>query len=335
MDLMAGPVPVGTNPSFLCSRRLPNNNLALYVATRESGVSGFGNIRGFEIDPSTHEVRSISSQPCAGSDPVHVALHPKGNFLAVANYNHPGSPASSSCAIFPVNSDGRLQPACARQRHPGSGPHRRQTCSHAHSCTWSPCGNFLLVPDLGTDEVVVHSLNAQRRSLTRVSDLTGAPGAGPRHLCFHPSGRFVYILNEISSTVTVASWDPDVGELAPLQDISTLPPGCDTRSHAADIHITADGDFLYASNRGHNSLAVFRVDRKRGLISNVEYVASGGVTPRNFFLHPSGTLLLVANQDSDNLVAFKRNTETGSLTHLSTYSVPSPCCVLSINPGVR
>ncbi len=217
-------------------------------------------------------------------------------------------------------------------QHHGSGPNReRQEAAHAHSATVSPEGCHVYVADLGIDKVMIYRIVDGR---LEANDPDHAPlhaGAGPRHFDFHPNGRFAYVINELDLTVTACAYDGGSGALTPFQTLSTLPEDVEDRSgfSCADIHVSPDGRFVYGSNRGHDTIAVFAVDDVSGQLTAAGHASTRGRTPRNFTLDPTGAWLLAANQDSDDIGVFRRDTDSGQLTpHGELVWAPMPVCLL-------
>ena len=242
----------------------------------------------------------------------------------MANYG------SGTVSLLPVAADGQLGPPVSDQ-HTGSGPHPNQTSPHAHCLLPDPANKFAFGVNLGTDQVVGYRLGAAAGQLTRLPQpaFVARPGAGPRHLVFHPDGRRAYLVNELNSTVTALRYEAASGQLREVQTVSTLPADYAGLNSCADVHVAPDGRFLYVSNRGRNSIAVFAIAGTTGLLSPVQDVPTQGQTPRNFTLSPTGGLLLVANQASNNVVAFRVNQDTGQLTATGqSVDVPTPMFLL-------
>jgi 6-phosphogluconolactonase len=317
--------PAGTtrdtlNPSFLAihpSRRF------LYAANELSE----GAVSAFAIQPDSGELSFINSQPTAGAAPCYVSCDPAGRWLLVANYS------SGNLAVYLLEADGSLWAMSDNIQHIGAlGPNTaRQERAHAHSIRFDPSGNFVLAADLGLDRIFVYRQDAQsgRLFLNEPPGGVFSPGAGPRHFEFSVDGRFAYVANELDSTVVACTWDNQFGLITPIQTLSTLPPGFSGENAVADIHRTPDGNFLYISNRGHNSLAIFAVDRASGLLEARGHVPVAGEWPRNFAIDPSGSFVYVANQFTNNIVAFRLDSRDGSLEPMGhEVSVPSPVCVL-------
>ncbi|RKT53510.1 6-phosphogluconolactonase [Saccharothrix australiensis] len=260
----------------------------------------------------------INTQSTGGADPCHLVLH-RGHVLA-ANYS------SGSVSVHPVRADGGLGARTDLVRHQGSGPDPdRQEGPHAHQVVVDPAGEFVLAVDLGADAVFGYRLDGGR--LTRVSAARLHPGAGPRHLAFHPSGRFAYIANELDSTIVVAAYAR--GALTPGRKYGTLPAGAPTtpRNYPAEVVVSADGRFVYLSNRGHDSVAVFAVEEDGAALRLLEAVPVGGDFPRHITLDPTGKLLFASNQNSNTVTTFAVDQATGKLKHTSTFPAPIPVCV--------
>jgi 6-phosphogluconolactonase len=241
-------------------------------------------------------------------------------------------------AVLPIGADGRVSPASFVDQHSGSSVNpRRQEGPHAHQIPLDPTGRFALCPDLGMDQVFVYRLDGAAGRL-QPNDPPGArlaPGTGPRHLEFHPSEPWVYVIGELGSTITAFEWDGARGALRELQTVSTLPeahPGSDTT--CADIHVAPSGRFVYGSNRGHDSIAAFAIDEAGGTLTPLGQTPTGGRTPRSFAIDPSGTFLFVANQDTDTIVTFRLDADSGQLTPTGQVTnVPSPVCLKIAQAG--
>jgi 6-phosphogluconolactonase len=313
-----------TDPSFLAVH--PNGKY-LYAVNEIGNFNGdvSGAVSAFAIDAKTGSLKFLNQVPTRGAGPCYVSLDKTGSFVLVANYD------SGSIASFPAHFDGTLGTASGFVQHSGSGPNKeRQEGPHAHWIGTSPDNRFALAVDLGLDEVIVYNFNANTGIFTPL--LSGfakvKPGSGPRHLAFHPDGKFAYVLSEIASTVTVFSYKAKTGAFSPLQTISTLPNDYSGKNDAAEIAVYPSGKFLYTSNRGHDSIAVFGIDPKKGTLRSLGQVLTGGKTPRHFAIDPTGAYLLAENQESNNVVVFHIDPATGSLTPTGqTIQVPSPVCI--------
>jgi 6-phosphogluconolactonase len=319
-----GLVAESVNPSFLAvdpSRRF------LYAVNEISNFGGqkSGAVSAFAIDRGTGKLTFLNQVSSRGAGPCHVGLDKTGKYVLVADYE------AGSVAVFPVLADGRLGEASAFVQHQGHGVNpERQEGPHAHSIALSPDNRFALAADLGLDELLVYRFDATQGSLAanRPPFAKVHPGAGPRHFDFSPSGKFVYLINEMGSTVTAFSYDAARGALRELQTISTLPKDFKGQSDAAEVQVHPSGKFLYGSNRGHDSIAVFAIDARNGTLAPAEHVLTQGKTPRNFAIDPTGSYLFAANQDSNNIVVFRIDSQTGHLTPTGqVLEVSSPVCV--------
>jgi 6-phosphogluconolactonase len=298
------------NPSFLAAH--PNGRF-LYAVNEVSHfqkMASSGAVSAFAIDPATGKLKLLNQQGSMGDGPCHLALDDQGKCLIVANYNN------GSVAAYPVGSDGLLSQSVGFFQPKGSGkiPHR-QDGPHAHCVAVSPDNRFALVADLGLDEVLMYRLNAATAAM-EVNDprfVKVAPGSGPRHLAFHPNGRFVYLINEMASSIITFAYEPQAGTLRELQTVSTLPKDYTGENDDAEIQVHPSGKFVYGSNRGHDSIAVFAVDPKAGTLKLVENVSTQGKTPRGFGIDPTGAFLIAANQQSNNMVVFRIDQASGRL----------------------
>ncbi len=293
------------SPSWLI---LHPNGKTLYAANELNNYQGMksGAITAFQIEPTTAKLTKINSVPSRGADPCHLALDQTGHTLFVANYS------SGNVAAFPIKLDGSIGESSAFVQHTGSGPNKsRQEAPHAHEITVSPDNRTILVNDLGQDKVFVYNFD-----LTPNNPPYGQtpPGAGPRHLVISKDAKFVYVTNEVASTVTVFSYDKRTGALKALQTVSALPKDFHGSSTTAEIALHPSGKFLYTSNRGADSIAMFTVDKDKGTITPKEWTPTGGKTPRYFGFDPTGKWLLAANQDSNNITIFHADGKTGKLT---------------------
>lgn len=321
------------NPSFVAVH--PNRRF-LY-AVGEAGnfdAAGSGAVAAFAANPETGALTLLNQESSRGSGPCFVALDPAGKHALVANYG------GGSVACLPILPDGRLGPATAFVQHSGSSVNKqRQSEPHAHSINADAAGRFAIAADLGLDKLLVYRLDAANGTLAPNDPpaTNTAPGAGPRHFAFHPNGRFAYAANEINSTVSAYAYNPGRGTLAETQTLSSLPPGASAAGNSmAEILVHPSGKFVYASNRGHDSIAVFAVDAQTGRLQLVENESTQGKTPRGFGLDPSGDFLLAANQDSDSLVVFRVDKATGRLFPTGqTVTLPRPVCVRIVAAASR
>jgi 6-phosphogluconolactonase len=312
------------SPSFLALH--PGGRFVYAVnETDDFGGESTGAVSAFAIDPASGDLRLLNQEPSMGAHPCHILLDAAGRHVLVANYT------GGNVSVLPLAANGRLEAPSAVRAHEGSGPDsRRQERPHAHGLALSPDQRFALVADLGADRVFVHRFDAAAGTLEPSAPPSAAaePGSGPRHVVFHPSGSHVYAINEILSTVTVFRYEVS-GTLEPVQTITTLPLGFEGRNSTAELAISPDGRFLYGSNRGHDSLAVFTIDGDSGRLATVGHVSTGGRNPRHFAMDATGRLLLAANQGSDTITVFRVDPDTGLPAAVGEpVRVPKPVCLL-------
>jgi len=310
------------DPSFLT---FDPRRRFLFACSEGLGRDG-GEAASFEIGPDG-QLTPLGHQPTLGGEPCHLCCDPSGRWLLVANHEH------GSVAVLPIGADGRLGPLSDLRQHEGSGPGPTQTGPHAHFVTFDPPGRHVLVADKGIDQIVVYQLDAAAGKLV-VNDPPFASlhaGAAPRHLAFHPSGRYVYVNGEADMTIAAFSYDDRSGAFSSeLQVLSTLPEGASRDGcSTAEIAVEPSGQFVYVYNRGHDSIAIFRIDQARGLLTAAGHVPTQGRTPRNFAIDPSGTYAYVGNQGSDTIVHFRLNRHTGQLAPTGgVTTVGAPVCIL-------
>jgi 6-phosphogluconolactonase len=294
------------NPSFVA---LDPPRRFLYVINEIDDYEGqkSGSAEAYAIDPDTGMIKLLNRQSLNSPIPAHLAVDPTGHRLVVANY------IGGDFVVLPIEADGRLGPVSGEIKDAGSGPNeKRQEAPHPHSVVFDPAGRFVTAADLGIDKVQTFRLTDG--GLARVSEAPLAPGAGPRHIAFDLSGKRLYVVNELNATVTAFAYDPATGQIGKeLQTVSTEPAGYNGPHSTAEIAIHPSGKFLYASNRGHNSIVGFRIDPATGLLSVIGFATQGVNFPRNFAIDPSGKWLYVANQKGDTIVQFEINPQTGEL----------------------
>jgi 6-phosphogluconolactonase len=313
-----------TDPAFLAIH--PNHRF-LYAVRETGGFEGTSNgaVSAFSVDPTTGKLTLLNQQNSGGQGPCHLAVDGLGQCVLAANYG------SGSVAAFPIHADGSLGAIGAFLQHHGSGPDpKRQTGPHAHEVGFDVANRRAFCTDLGLDKIFIYQLEPKTAALAPNDPPTAslAPGAGPRHFAIHPTGRYLYAINELNNTISVFNYDTAHGALKESQTVSTLPEKFTTPNTAAEIAIHPTGKFLYGSNRGHDSIAVYAVDENTGKLTLVEHQATLGKTPRSFGIDPTGNFLLVANQGSDTLVVFRIEPKTGRLSATGqTLEVPTPVCV--------
>ncbi len=312
------------DPSFLA---LHPTSKYLYAVTESDDydADGSGAVSSWEIDPVSGILSRLNEVSSRGGWPCHLNLDASGRMLIVANYK------GGSVASFPVGADGAVGEASSFFQHQGGSVHKRQEQPHAHSADFSADDRFAFFSDLGLDQVRVYRADPETAALAphQPSYVQVAPGSGPRHFAQHPSSRFAYGLNELSSTISVFSFDAEAGELSEVQTISTVPSEYDGESYTAEIYVHPSGRFVYASNRGHNSIAVFAIDSESGQLEARGQVSTRGEWPRNFAFDPTGNFLLAANQNTDNIVVFRIDPESGQLEPTGVeLQIDAPVCIL-------
>ncbi len=318
-----------TNPSFLAIH--PNRPL-LYAVGELGDFAGkkAGAVSAMAIDPASGKLTLLNQQSSGGPGPCHLCVDRTGRCVLVANYS------GGSVACLPIQEDGRLGKATSFDQHRGSGPNpKRQDGPHAHSIQVDAANRFAFSPDLGLDKIFIYRLDPAEGKLTPNDPPFGAvaPGSGPRHFDFHPNGRYAYVINELRSTVTAFRYDAERGALGAMQVVSTLPEGFEGNNTTADIHVHPSGKFLYGSNRGHDSIAIFAIDAESGHLRPTGHESTQGKTPRNFGIDPTGAHLLAANQDTSDVVVFRIDAESGKLQATgSTAKVGNPVCVKMMKP---
>ena len=319
-----------TNPSFLAIH--PSGQYLYSVSEMGERIDGkpAGGVSAFRIDVETGLLTPLNQQSSLGSGPCHLTVDLTGRFVLTTNYG------SGSVSVLSITEDGSLGPSTDFVQHEGSSVNpQRQQEPHPHSVNLDATNRYALVPDLGTDKIMIYAFDAEfgklKTNLAQPWARTKS-GAGPRHLDFHPNQRFVYVANELDSTVTGFDFDAARGTMHEISTLSTLPEDYyDTtseKSWVADVHVHPNGRTVYVSNRGHDSIAIFRVNRDSGELTPVGHVPTKGIYPRNFAIDPAGKFLIVANQNSDDIYVFEINAKTGELEE-TEYGIelPTPVCV--------
>ena len=313
-------------PSFVITD--PRHRFLYAVTEIGSGGKGEGSISSFAINQQTGALTFLNKVDSLGGGPCHLVVDKTGKMLFVANYG------TGSVVSFAIKPDGSIGDKTAFDQLSGSSiDTRRQRGPHAHEVVLSSDNRFLFVPDLGADRIRIYRVDVAHQTFAPNDPATASvnPGFGPRHFIFGPGGKFAYVICEMGSSVAVFSYDHVKGSLTPVQTISTLPPDFKDEDNSAEIGIGASGRYLYASNRGHDSITVFAINPSDGMLSLVQNLPSGGKIPRNFVIDPSGKYLIAANQKSDNLVLFAIDAKTGKLSPTGkTASVSSPVSILFI-----
>jgi len=306
------------NPTYVA---ISKDNQFLYSVVK---VGDQGGIAAYSIHNPAETLERKNIQLLKGSSPCHVSVDSENHYVLSANY-HLGT-----VAAYLTNGDGSIQPAFSVIEHTGSGPSERQEKPHTHYSGFTPDEKYAVVVDLGIDKLITYKV--QDNALTEVNSLSVKPGSGPRHLEFHPNGKYAYLMTELSSEVIALEYHVEDGSFKELQYISAIPDDFTENSQGSAIHVSSDGKFVYAANRGHDSIAVFSIDQDTGKLTFVEHTSTEGSWPRDFILDPTEKFLIASNQESGNLVLYSRDTDTGKLTLLqSDVAVPYPVCVKFLN----
>ena len=306
------------NPSYLA---VSPNQKFLYSVGETGGQTG-GTVSAFALDASAGSIKLINTQPAMGNSTCYVSVHKSGNWVAAANYS------TGNFVYYPVGMDGSLQTPINKQHHGSSVVKGRQEGPHAHSAVFSPDGKYLMVQDLGIDKIMIYPIDAKGKIDTAKSSFAQmSPGSGPRHLDFHPNGKWAYLMEEMSGKLTAMSYKK--GKLTILNSVNAYPSDYTGPKGSADVHVSPDGKFVYGSNRGEsNTIGIFKIDQSSGKVSLISTQSTMGLIPRNFSFDPTGNLLLVANQNSANVVVFKVDKVTGLLTDTGTrLTVSKPVCL--------
>lgn len=306
------------NPTYLS---ISDDQDTLYSVAKKGNLGG---VASYAINHADGALEFINMQVTEGPSPCHISVDNQEKHAVIANYHR------GSIEAHPLYNR-LVQPVASVISHEGSGPNtERQEKPHVHFSGFTPDQRFVVAVDLGTDTLVTYKL--ADFTLTKVQSLSLAPGCGPRHIVFHPNGKFAYIITELSNEIIVLTYNPENGSFHEIQYDTAVPLDYRFKSQGGAIHVSADGRFVYASIRGHNSIAVYKVDEQTGKLSLIEHTPTEGIWPRDFSLDPSEEFLVVANQESNNLALFERNKETGKLSLLqSDVSVPYPVCVKFLN----
>ena len=312
------------NPSWVATD--PSGRF-LYAVNEVGNYQGpnSGGLSAFAVDQATGKLTFLNEVSTRGAGPCYVSVDHTGKYVLVATYD------GGSVAVFPILSDGKLGAATAFIQHTGHGTNpERQEAPHAHSIVLTPDNRFAIVNDLGLDELLVYKFDSAKGTLTPNNPPFAKldPGAGPRHFALAPEGKFAYVINEMGRSVTTLTANLRTGVFHPIGSVSTLPRGFTGRNDDAEIEVHPSGRFLYASNRGEDSIAVFAIDPAKGTLRKIEGVPTGGKEPRSFAIDPTGKLLFAANENSDDAVIFRIDTRTGRLTQTGEkLDVPSPVCI--------
>jgi 6-phosphogluconolactonase len=286
-----------------------------------------GLVTAFDFDPVADRLSYLNTQPSLGSITAHNMISRDGRRLFVVNYTVGEGGPDRSLVVFDLTAQG-LSPAVASVAHQGSGPDgARQERAHAHSATEVLQGGMVIVADLGMDALITYRIGADGMP-DRIASAQTAPGAGPRHLALHPGGRFVFVMNELNSTVSAHAFDPATGRLSAIDSQPAVPAEARAANHCSDIQISPDGRFLYGGNRGHDSISIFEIAQESGRLTPRGFVPCGGATPRHLAITPSGRHVLVANQNSDRVSVLARDVATGGLRDTgAALQIGTPMCL--------
>jgi 6-phosphogluconolactonase len=321
------------NPSFLAIHPSRRSLFAVNETETHDGQPG-GGVSAFALDAATGNLTARNTRPTRGTLPAYLTVDPSGAYLLVTNYG------TGNAAVYPIAPGGDLGAMSDFVQDIGSGPNTaRQAGPHAHMITFDRAGRYALLVDLGIDRTLVYRLDTATGKLnahvivtddgaTEQSSAQAAPGAGPRHLTFHPTNRYAYVINELASTIDAFAWDAARGTFAHLQTISTLPADFRGQNSGAEVVVHPSGRFLYSSNRGHDSIAIFAIDQVSGALTALGHEPTRGENPRGFTLDPTGVFLLAANQHSDTVVTFRIDQSTGKLATTGNIApIPTPVCL--------
>lgn len=313
-------------PSFLA---IDKSRKFLYAVNETEEFEGkkSGAVSAFAIDQKTGNLQFLNKQPSLGGAPCHLSVSDNEKYVLVANY------VGGNVAVLPIEKDGKLGASVDLAQHTGFGSNKdRQTAAHAHSIILAIHNRFAYAADLGIDRILIYQFDDKTGKLTpnpAQPFYQTKAGAGPRHFTFHPNGKYAFVINELDLTITSLAFDKKTGTLTEIQTVPTLPANVlRTGASCADIHVSPIGNFLYGSNRGHNSIVCYQIDEKTGMLKYVEHTSTQGKKPRNFAIDPTGKYLLVANQDSDTIVVFGVDEKTGKLQSTGVSAqVPVPICL--------
>ncbi|PZE21238.1 lactonase family protein [Paenibacillus xerothermodurans] len=308
-------------PSFI---KISEKHRMLYSFSQGDAEQEKAAAVAYRIEPGTGKLAYAGQQPAADKSATHINTDVDDRYLLLVSY------AGGSVSILPIGEDGMIQGLTDEAHHEGSSINtERQQSAHPHSVYPDPTNRFVVVPDLGMDKLMVYRLDREHGKLQLHDDVKLAPGSGPRHLAFHPNRDFAYVIQELSSSITAMSYDPQAGKLEPTQMVNTLPEQYDGPANiCAEIQISPCGKYLYGSNRGHDSIVVFAIDTDTGMLTEVEHVSTLGAHPRHFSLTPSGRYLFAANKDSDEVQLFRVDRNTGRLTSTGqAVAIAQPTCV--------
>ena len=311
------------NPSFLVVSKDGNTLYSVSEVFEVNGTAG-GSISAFNINSETGKLSFLNTQLSGGACPCHIELDPSGKYVFVSNY------MGGNFAVFPLTPSGQLGEMIQLVQHNNhsSVQPERQEGPHVHAVAIPQDNNIVFAADLGNDEVASYHFDQQNGNLNAKASIQVTPGSGPRHMAFHPNGKWLFLINELNSSIYSYKYDRESGRLNLIAAISSLPQDYDGGNTAADIHVHPNGRFLYVSNRGHDSVVLCSIHQTTGDLTLINHISSGGAHPRNFSLDPEGEFMLVANKDSNSINAFKVDPNTGMISAMGCVAeVPEPVCV--------
>ena len=318
------------NPSFLAIHPTGKYLYAVNELDKYQGQAS-GSVTAFKINAASGKLERLNEVASGGTSTCHINISRNGKFAVVSNYG------SGSCAAFALEADGKLGTRTAFHQHSGSSADPgRQRGPHAHSVNFDSQNKHVIVADLGLDQVKVYNFNASTGAMTpnEPAFTKLKPGSGPRHFSFHPSGKYAYVINEMACSVTAFNWNAAKGTLTEIDTFSTLPGPVEKGFSTAEVVAHPNGKFVYGSNRGHNTIAVFQVDAATGKLKTVEHKSTQGAVPRNFAIDPTGQFLIAANQNTDTIVLFRINQTSGALEQVGApVKAPVPVCVRYLKIG--
>ena len=309
------------NPTFL---NLDADRRILYAIAEKASEQGqrMGAAVAFAINPAEGTLSELNRAVTTDTQTCHIQRDSQSRYLVVTSYS------GGKVGLIGLQENGLVGELLDVKQHEGKSVHERQDQPHPHSAFFSPDEQFVLIPDLGLDRVRVYRLNRADSRLDFHADAALHPGAGPRHLAFHPNGKFAYVINELDSTISSFRYDAEAGTLSHVQTVSTVPADFEGENWCAEIQVSADGKFVYGSNRGHDSIVVLAANADSGELSVVQHISTEGQHPRHFSLSPDGSLLIAANRDTDNIAVFRVDRETGTLSFTGqTVKASKPVCV--------
>ena len=307
------------NPSFVAVS--PNGKYMYCVNETGADVDSSGDVVAYELTENGTRCKYLNRMETGGFAPCYLEVHPSGKYLSVANY------VGGKVNLFTLKPDGSLGNLADTKTQVGNGPHAEQESSHPHQSVWSHDGRFMFVPDKGANKVFVYTLDTAKNVLLTSSEFALKSGSGPRHIAFSPDEKFAYVIGENNSEISVLAFDARQGTFKNVQNISALPPSGTEVNHAAEIALTLDGRFLYATNRGRDAILAYKMDAKTGKLTNIGTYSTHGTVPRNFVISPDNRFVFVANQNTDNVFSYSINPD-GTLSDIGSTKIATPVCLV-------